>query len=256
MPSGSRPLIGSSNSKNSGSPSNAIAIPNLCLIPKEKSLAFFFPVLPNPTNSNNSGIFFSSAPYNIENLLKFTSNLVVVLNKFSTDTPEEIDEVRKVCEKMGVAFSISEAYLKGGIGAFALADKVRAICNQETNFKFLYETNMSIKDKIATICKEIYHAGSIVYTDKAVESINYINKIGESDLPVCIAKTQYSISDDPNKLGYPKDFEVTVRDVEVRTGSGFIVVYLGKILTMPGLPKVPNYEKIDLDEDGNIVGIF
>ena len=192
----------------------------------------------------------------IENLLKFTSNLVVVLNKFSTDTPEEIDEVRKVCEKMGVAFSISEAYLKGGIGAFALADKVRAICNQETNFKFLYETNMSIKDKIATICKEIYHAGSIVYTDKAVESINYINKIGESDLPVCIAKTQYSISDDPNKLGYPKDFEVTVRDVEVRTGSGFIVVYLGKILTMPGLPKVPNYEKIDLDEDGNIVGIF
>ena len=192
----------------------------------------------------------------IENLLKFTKNIVVVLNKFNTDTKEEIDEVRKVCEKMGVEFSISEAYLKGGIGAFALADKVREICDRETSFKFLYETNKSIEDKISTICKEIYHAGKIIYTDKAKESIKYINSIGENDLPVCIAKTQYSISDDPNKLGYPKDFEVTVRDVEVRTGSGFIVVYLGKILTMPGLPKVPNYEIIDLDEDGNIEGIF
>ena len=192
----------------------------------------------------------------IENLLKFTKNLVVVLNKFNTDTKEEIDEVRKVCEKMGVDFSISEAYLKGGIGAFALADKVREVCKKETSFNYLYDTHTPIVDKISTICKEIYHAGNIVYTDKAKESINYINSIGENDLPVCIAKTQYSISDDPNKLGYPKDFEVTVRDVEVRTGSGFIVVYLGKILTMPGLPKIPNYEKIDLDEDGNIEGIF
>ena len=192
----------------------------------------------------------------IENLLKYTKNLVVVLNKFNTDTDEEIDLVKELCQEKGVDFSVSEAYLKGGIGALSLASKVKEICERDGEFHTLYDTELSIKDKIDTICKEIYHAGTITYSDKALASIEYINSIEENDLPVCIAKTQYSISDDPNKLGYPKDYEVTVRDIEVRTGSGFIVAYLGKILTMPGLPKVPNYEKIDLDDEGNILGIF
>ncbi len=192
----------------------------------------------------------------VENLRKFTSHLVVVLNKFDTDTMEEIDLVQKHCEALGVELSISEAYLKGGIGALALADKVRSMCSEPNDFKFLYDENLPIVNKIETICKEIYHAGSIKYTEEAVNAISFINSIEENNLPVCIAKTQYSISDDPKKLGYPKDYEVLVRNVEVHTGSGFIVVYLGSILTMPGLPKKPNYEAIDLDEDGNIVGIF
>ena len=193
----------------------------------------------------------------VENLKKFTSNLVVCLNMFDTDTEEEINYVKAVCETLGVEFAISEAYIKGGIGAIALADKVVNFCDKnENDFKFLYDENSPIVNKIETLCKEIYHAGTIKYTEKAVNSISFINSIEEANLPICIAKTQYSISDDPKKLGYPKDYEVIVRDVEVHTGSGFIVVYLGSILTMPGLPKVPNYEGIYLDEDGNIEGIF
>ena len=193
----------------------------------------------------------------IENLKKFTSNLVVVLNKFDTDSDEEVNYVKAVVESMNTEFAVSDAYTKGGIGAIALADKVTALCDKKENdFKFLYDETLPIVNKIETLCKEIYHAGSIKYTEQAVNSISFINSIEEDKLPICVAKTQYSISDDPKKLGYPKDYEVIVRDVEVHTGSGFIVVYLGSILTMPGLPKVPNYEGIDLDEDGNIEGIF
>ena len=192
----------------------------------------------------------------VENLRKFTSHVIVVLNKFDTDTMEEIDVVRKFCASLGVEFSISEAYLQGGVGAISLAAKVKDMCEKENDFHYLYEDTLSVSDKIVTVCREIYHARNIVYTDKAQQSLAYISHLDESNLPVCIAKTQYSISDDPLKLGYPKDYDVLVRDIELHTGSGFIVVYLGSILTMPGLPKVPNYEKIDIDEDGNIVGIF
>ena len=192
----------------------------------------------------------------IDNLLKFTKNVIVVLNRFRTDTEEEIGLVKNLCQEKGVEFSLSETYLKGGIGGVALADKVKEICARDGGFQFLYDVNSPIINKIEKICKEIYHAGTISYTQKAIDSITFINEIEEYDLPICIAKTQYSISDDPKKLGFPRDYEVIVRDVEVRTGSGFIIVYLGKILTMPGLPKVPNYESIDLDDEGNIVGIF
>ena len=192
----------------------------------------------------------------IDNLLKFTKNVIVVLNKFKTDTDEEIELVKNICQEKGVEFSVSETYLKGGFGGVGLAYKVKEICERDGEFKMLYDVNSPIVNKIETICKEIYHAGTISYTQKAIDSIKYINEIEEYDLPICIAKTQYSISDDPKKLGFPRDYEITVRDVEVRTGSGFIIVYLGKILTMPGLPKVPNYESIDLDDEGNIVGIF
>ena len=192
----------------------------------------------------------------IENLRKFTSHLIVVLNQFDTDTPEEIELVKKFCSDLGVELSISEAYLKGGVGAVALASKVVDMCNKENDFKFLYDVTLPVANKIDILCKEIYHAGTIKYTEQAVASLNYIKELDEENLPICVAKTQYSISDDPKKLGYPKDYEVVVRDIELHTGSGFIVVYLGSILTMPGLPKKPNYEGIDLDEDGNIVGIF
>ncbi len=192
----------------------------------------------------------------IENLKKYTSNIVVTLNKFYTDTPSEIELIKKYCEEQGVAFALCETYSKGGVGGVALASQVIEMCNKENDFKFLYELDTPVTDKIEKICKEIYHAGTITYSPLAKEKIDMIDRLEESDLPICIAKTQYSISDDPEKLGYPKDFEVTVRDIELRTGAGFITVLLGKILTMPGLPKVPNYEIIDIDDNNEIVGLF
>lgn len=192
----------------------------------------------------------------ISNLKKFTSHIIVCLNKFYTDTTEEIDIVKQFCNEQLVQFSISETYIKGGIGALALADKVREMCARENDFNLLYDETLPITEKIEIVCKEIYHAKTVNYTDKALRSIEKINKIEEKDLPICIAKTQYSISDDPKKLGYPKDYEVTVRDIELHKGAGFITVFLGNILTMPGLPKKPNYESIDLDDKGNIIGLF
>ena len=192
----------------------------------------------------------------IENLKKYTSHIVVALNKFINDSMDEIEMIKNFCEKEEVEFSICETYLKGGIGAVALADKISSICEYENDFKPLYDVTEPLTDKIEKICKEIYHAGKITYTKEAKEKIEMIKKLDENDLPICIAKTQYSISDDPKKLGYPKDFEVTVRDIELRTGAGFITVLLGSILTMPGLPKKPNYEIIDLDENNEIVGLF
>lgn len=192
----------------------------------------------------------------IENLGKFTSHIIVCLNKFATDTDEEIDIIRNFCNDNLAQFSISETYMKGGIGALALADKVAQMCDRENDFKPLYDIRESITSKIDKICKEIYHASTVTYTDKALKTIEYINKIDEFEYPICIAKTQYSISDDPKKLGYPKDFEVLVRDVELHKGAGFITVFLGKIVTMPGLPKKPNYEIIKLDDSNNITGLF
>ena len=192
----------------------------------------------------------------IENLKKFTSHIIVALNKFGTDTLEEIEEIKKFCDSMNVEFSICETYTKGGIGAVALADKIVDICEYENDFKPLYDVTEPLTEKIEKVCKEIYHAGKIVYSDLAKEKIEMIKKLDENDLPICIAKTQYSISDDPKKLGYPKDFEVTVRDIELRTGAGFITVLLGSILTMPGLPKKPNYEIINIDDNNEITGLF
>ena len=187
---------------------------------------------------------------------KFTSHIIVALNKFSTDTPEEIEIIKKYCESMNVDFALCETYIKGGIGAVALADKIVDICEFEDDFKPLYEVEDSVTNKIEKVCKEIYHAGKITYTDLAKEKLDMIKRLEETDLPICIAKTQYSISDDPKKLGYPTDYEVTVRDIELHTGAGFITVLLGSILTMPGLPKKPNYEIIDLDENDEIIGLF
>ena len=191
----------------------------------------------------------------IENMLKYTSNIVVCLNKYDTDDLEEINIIEKFVKSKNVEFAISSAYSNGGNGAIELAVKVVNICNQENDFKMLYDTNLSIYDKIETICREIYHASNINYSDKAIEKINNIENIGMDKLPVCIAKTQYSISDNKDLLGYPKNYSVTVRDITLYAGAGFITVYLGDIMTMPGLSKHANYERIDIDSDGNIVGL-
>ena len=219
---------------NGGAPKEAIS---------EENLLFLEQGLPN-------------LQVHIENLKKFTSHLVVTLNVFDTDTPEEIELIKKFCSSMEVEFALCETYSKGGVGAVSLADKVIEMCKYENDFKLLYEDEESLTDKIEKVCREIYHAGKITYTDLAKEKISMIQRLDREDLPICIAKTQYSISDDPKKLGYPKDYEVTVRDLELRSGAGFITVFLGSIVTMPGLPKKPNYEIIDVDDNNEIVGLF
>ena len=192
----------------------------------------------------------------IENLKKYTSHIVVALNKFSTDTEEEIAVVKKFCEKHNVNFSTSTAYIDGGKGALDLADQVVELCHKKNDFKVLYDLEDTIENKIKTICREIYHAKEVIYSELAKEKIKFIEELNLTNLPICIAKTQYSISDNPEMLGYPKDFTVTVRDINLYNGSGFITVILGKILTMPALPRKPNYEIIDLDSDNNIIGLF
>ena len=192
----------------------------------------------------------------IENLSKFTSHIIVCLNKFESDTEAEIELIRNFCNDNLAQFSISETYKKGGIGAVALADKVTQICDRENDFKPLYDRSEQIIEKINKVCKEIYHASKVTYSEDALKSIAYLNTIDEYEYPICIAKTQYSISDDPKKLGYPKGYEVSVRAVELHKGAGFITIFLGKILTMPGLPKIPNYESIKLDDSNSITGLF
>ena len=190
------------------------------------------------------------------NLLKYTKNVLVTVNKYDTDTDEEINIVREYCKESHVPFVVSDSYLNGGVGSQVLAKKVVEICEKENDFKLLYDDNLSIVDKIYKVCTEIYHAGRVNYTEVALDKIKLLEQSDFRDLPVCISKTQYSISDDPKKLGFPKDFEVTVRDVIPYTGAGFITVLLGDVMTMPGLSKKANYENIDIDKNGDIVGIF
>ena len=192
----------------------------------------------------------------IDNMKLYTNNVVVTLNKYDTDTKEEINFVRDFVNKEEVAFAVNNAYLEGGKGAIELAHEVMKATNQENDFKLLYDSNISILNKIETVCKKIYHAGGVNYTSEALEKIKSYEELGFGNYPVCIAKTQYSLSDDAKKLGYPKDFEVMVRDVNIYTGAGFIVVYLGNIMTMPGLSRHANYERIDIDENYQIKGLF
>ena len=190
----------------------------------------------------------------VENLKKYTNNLVVCLNKYATDTDEEIKVIEDYCKSINVAFVTEDSYVTGGKGSIALAKKVVELSNREEDFKLLYGDDLSIKEKIEVIVKEIYHAGKIEYTDTANQKISELKNY--EHLPVCIAKTQYSISDNPSLLGYPKDYTVTVKDVRLYRGASFITVLLGDILTMPGLSRVPNLEKIDIDENEEITGLF
>jgi len=192
----------------------------------------------------------------IDNMKLYTNNIIVCLNKFYTDTDEEITYVKNYVENLNVEFEISESFAKGGEGAVNLAKKIVNICNNELDFKFLYDLNEPILDKINKICKNIYHAKNIIYNDDVYNKINEFEKMGCSNYPICIAKTQYSISDDSKKLGYPKDNTITIKDVRVANGAGFIIVYTGNILTMPGLSKTPAYENIDISNEGIITGLF
>ena len=192
----------------------------------------------------------------IENLKKFGVNIVVCINKYNTDTDNEINIVKEYCNSINCKVTVSSAYSQGGKGAIELANAVIEECEKDNNFKYIYDEKEEIKTKIEKVCKEIYRAGEIEYTDKAKKEIEFIQNIGLDKLPICIAKTQYSISDDKNKLGKPENYKVTVKDIRLYSGAGFITVLLGNIMTMPGLSKTPAYEKIDIDDKGNIVGIF
>ena len=192
----------------------------------------------------------------IENMKKYLDNIIVCLNKFSFDDEEEIRYVKKYCEDLECEFAISSSYENGGEGALDLAKKIALLCTKEKDFHLLYDENDSIKNKIEKISKEIYHARKVNYLKDALENIKEIEKLKLDKLPICVAKTQYSISDDPKKLGYPNNYEITVRNLKVNSGAGFIVVYMGKIMTMPGLSKNPAYENMHIDDNGVIDGLF
>ncbi len=192
----------------------------------------------------------------IENMKKYGIPVVVALNKFESDTDEEIDYIKKYCEEKNCKFSITDSFFKGGRGASNLAEVVMDLCEKKSHFSFIYDEQTSIKEKILKISKKIYRASEVIYTKEAEKSINEINKLEKSYLPICIAKTPYSLSDDTSKLGNPKNFKITVKDVTLSNGAGFIVVLTGKILKMPGLPKEPAAYKIDVDSEGKISGIF
>ena len=187
---------------------------------------------------------------------KFGLNVIVALNKYLTDTEEEIKLVQDKLAKKGVQVSLVEGWEKGGEGAIDIANKLVKLVEEPQNFQMMYEDKDSIKEKILKVATKIYGASDVEYTDKALEEIKKIEDLGYGNLPVCIAKTQYSFSDDAKNLECKNDYKIHVRDVELKTGAGFVVVLAGKIMTMPGLPKIPAAESIDIDENGEIVGIF
>ncbi len=200
----------------------------------------------------------------IPNLLRHISNItnvyklpaVVAINKFETDTENEINLLTNECKALGVNVVLSDVWANGGNGGIDLAKEVINLCEKDNDFSFSYDTNLSIKEKINAVVTKIYGGKSTVYTEDAEKEISKLENLGFSSLPVCIAKTQYSFSDDATKLGAPEDFTVTVRNVKVSSGAGFIVVLTGNILTMPGLPKVPAAEGIDINDNGIITGLF
>ena len=193
----------------------------------------------------------------IENLHKFGVPVVVTLNNFITDTPEEVEYIKTKCEEMGADFAIAEVWAKGGEGGVALAQKViDTIENKPSNYKPLYPDNMSIKEKIETVATKIYGAEGVTYSPEAEKAIANIEKLGYGDYPVCMAKTQYSLSDDKTKLGRPTGFTINIREVYISAGAGFVVAITGSIMTMPGLSKKPAAYGIDLTDDGKIEGLF
>ena len=200
----------------------------------------------------------------LPNLLQHVSNVkdvyglpcVVAINAFPTDTKAELDLVEAKCRELGVNVALSEVWAKGGEGGKALAEEVVRLCEQQNNFSFVYDVNASIEEKLDTICKRVYHADGVVLDANAKKQAQQLTALGFDKLPICMAKTQYSFSDNASLLGAPRGFMVTVRNLKVCAGAGFIVALTGDIMTMPGLPKVPSAEKIDVDENGVISGLF
>lgn len=193
----------------------------------------------------------------IENLQKYGVPVVVTLNHFVSDTEEELAFVKEFCESRGCEFALSDVWAKGGEGGEELADKVLyTLENKESRFKVLYDDAMSLEEKIKTISTEIYGAADVVFDDKAMKELREMTQLGFGSFPVCMAKTQYSLSDDAQRLGRPEGFSIHVREVYVCAGAGFVVAVTGTIMTMPGLPKVPAAERIDVGDDGRITGLF
>ncbi len=200
----------------------------------------------------------------LPNLLQHVENItqqfrlpaVVAINRFPTDTEAELALVEDRCRELGVNVALSEVWGKGGKGGEALADEVLRLIEQPNDFTYIYEDDMSIEEKISAIASKIYRADRVIYTPAAKKQLATIKSLGVEDLPVCMAKTQFSFSDDPSKLGAPRGFDITIKDIKACTGAGFIVAKTGDIMTMPGLPKVPAAEKIDIDSTGKISGLF
>ena len=200
----------------------------------------------------------------LPNLLQHVENIqnvyhlpcVVAINAFPTDTKAELDLVEEKCKELGVNVALSEVWAKGGQGGIALAEEVVKLCEEDNNFSYAYDLDLSIKEKIEVIATKIYHADGVEYIGATARKIKQLEADGFGGLPICMAKTQYSFSDDQKKLGAPKGFKIAVRDIKVSAGAGFIVALTGEIMTMPGLPKVPAAEKIDVDENGVITGLF
>lgn len=200
---------------------------------------------------------FANAQKHIENLKLFGVPVIVAINHFDTDTEKEIALVQDRCTSLGVEVAFSDVFLKGGEGGVELAKKLVALTdNTSSNFAPIYDTTLPIKDKVQEIISKIYGGNNVIYTAAAEKSISKIEDMGLDKLPICMAKTQYSLSDNPALLGCPKDFDVNVKEVRISAGAGFIVVLTGDIMTMPGLPKAPASENIDIGDDGTIVGLF
>ncbi|MCQ2566053.1 MAG: formate--tetrahydrofolate ligase [Clostridia bacterium] len=214
------------------------------------------------TDLNNENL--EALEKGIPNLLQHVSNIkdvygvpcVVAINAFPTDTQAELDMVEKMCKDLGVNAVLSTHWADGGKGAVKLAEEVVRLCEQPNNFTFSYELEGTIEEKLEAICKKIYHADGVQLTDGAKKQAKQLTELGFGNCPICMAKTQYSFSDNPKLLGAPKGFTVTVRNLKISAGAGFIVALTGDIMTMPGLPKVPAAEKIDVDANGKISGLF
>ena len=192
----------------------------------------------------------------IENVQNFGLPAIVALNDFPTDTDEEISAVEKICAEKGVRFARSKVFAEGGAGGIELAKAVEDSFNDAKDFRFTYADDLSIEEKILAVAQKIYGADGVSYAPAAKKQLAEIEQRGFGNLPICIAKTQYSLSDDAAKLGRPINFDVTVREVKISAGAGFIVVLMGNIMTMPGLPKRPAAEKIDITPEGIISGLF
>ncbi len=192
----------------------------------------------------------------IENMRKYGVPVVVAINRFGTDTEAELSYIENYCKQNGADFSLSDVFGKGGDGGVELAQKVVEACEKPSDFCPIYDIDLTVKEKIEAIATQIYGAAKVNYTTAAEKAIAEVQKLGADKLPVCIAKTQYSLSDDPALLGAPKDFTITVRNVSLSNGAGFTVVYTGDIMTMPGLPKAPAAHNIDVNNEGKITGLF
>ncbi len=199
---------------------------------------------------------YSNLKKQAENLAKFNVPVVIAINKFPTDTDGEVEALSEMLKADGFEYSLSDVFAKGSEGAIELAEKVVRACEGTSKFNSLYTKELSIKDKILKIAKEIYGATDVKYSAKANKDIKLYEKLGYSDMLVCMAKTQYSLSDDPKKLGAPKDFVINIREVRLSAGAGFIVAISGSVMTMPGLPKVPAANKMDVLDSGEVIGLF